>query len=487
MQEQEVIRNQDPETGENRETDTFVSEPEKIKYFTLSDPDEPPTAVQTLPVEPAEDELFYKYEIKAWEFSPRFYKILAASAIFNVLALAVFGQFDLLQMKACDSPLVGKFCQVIDTVYVGSKILGTDSEFVDKPYERSELDDADIVWLDRTGDAPPLSYPEGYFALANPEQFVITDIANPNGDYPVIPGVNPRTPNIIPSNPNSGVLNQPQVLPNPNDNAIPNDLPASVGGTNPTIPGRRNPRNKNPKIKPTTPADPNSEDKTKTDKKTDETVAENNKDVITEVELNKRPLIDLGKYVSELQKKDAVNLATPFIVQAKGKLNKAGRIDKASYQIIKADSTDEDMIAVVKRSIEAINESGYLQYLEKLSGKDLSLLFKQDEENITAEIESVVESENRAKSIKSTLDLAISLVKMKKTGEDASQNDKDDLELLNGAKIETDGKKLIIKFTVKKDIAQPMIQRKLLIPKEDEKAKQNSAAKTTETNKQSGR
>jgi hypothetical protein len=77
----------------------------------------------------------------------------------------------------------------------------------------------------------------------------------------------------------------------------------------------------------------------------------------------------------------------------------------------------------------------------------------------------------RAKSIKSNLDLAISLVKMKKTAENADENDKDDLALLEGAKVERDGKKIIIKFDVKKDIAQPMLERKLKISRETPQTK----------------
>jgi hypothetical protein len=72
-----------------------------------------------------------------------------------------------------------------------------------------------------------------------------------------------------------------------------------------------------------------------------------------------------------------------------------------------------------------------------------------------------MESDTRARSIKSSLDLALSLAKLKKQAADADQNDKDDLVLLENAKIETVGKKVIITFLVPKAIAQPMIQRKL--------------------------
>ena len=38
-------------------------------------------------VETHEGDLFYNYEIKPWTITPRVYKILAISAVFNILAL----------------------------------------------------------------------------------------------------------------------------------------------------------------------------------------------------------------------------------------------------------------------------------------------------------------------------------------------------------------------------------------------------------------
>lgn len=430
-----------------------------------------------------EIEFLKGYELKNWEFNPRIYKILAASAIFNILALVVFAQTNVLQMRACDSPWVNRVCQVIDTVYVGSSILSTDSAFVDKPYEPSELENAEIVWINQTG-TDPLSYPDGYFALANPEsQFPeIIAPASPSGEFP--PGafvpptnINPL-PAPIPTNPgNSGILDSPQMLPPKNNNPI--SIPDSPIANNPIAKNNRK-GSKNAKPDSIKPGG-NAEDKTEDKPKDDQTVAKS--DPVTDVELNRRPLDELGEYVKELLNEQKVDLETPFIVQAKGKLNKEGKLEKDSYKIIQAVSNDEDMLALVQRSIAAINDSGYLQYLKQLSGKDLNLMLKQDDASISAIVESEVESETRAKSLKSTLDLAISLVKYKKENEEKkTENDLDDLELLKGATVETDGKKIIIKFNVKKEIAQPMIKRKLLITKDV-----NSTAQTESANKKTGK
>src|SRR5690606_23470543 len=94
---------------------------------------------------PDDGVLFNNYEIKTWEMSPRLYKILAASAIFNILAVVVIAQSNLLTMKGCDSPFVGRVCQVLDTVYVGAVLFGTERDYVDVEYDRIDLGSAEIT------------------------------------------------------------------------------------------------------------------------------------------------------------------------------------------------------------------------------------------------------------------------------------------------------------------------------------------------------
>jgi hypothetical protein len=184
-------------------------------------------------------------------------------------------------------------------------------------------------------------------------------------------------------------------------------------------------------------------------------------DPVAGPDINKRPIVDLGNFVNEKLQKNEVDLQTEFIVNAKGKLDKNGRLDPKTFQWVQAASNDQDMLEVVKRAIEAINVAGYLQYLKDMSGKDFNFQLQQDADNISAVVLSEMESETRARSIKSGLDLAISVAKMKKQSENADQNDKDDLVLLDNAKVETQGKQVVLKFVVPKAIAHPMIQRKL--------------------------
>jgi len=443
-------------------------------------------------------ELFRDYEIRNWNYSPRLYKILAGAAVFNLLAIFVMGQTDILTTRGCDSPMVSRVCQVIDTIYVGSVLLGTDREDVDKDYEKTELADADITYIDVSGVTPPLTYPEGYFALANPEdQF--TAMQNPadfsmTNPIPGIPGF-PTTPAITGG---TDLMNTPQVTPTPNNNAITGivpDKPFSMSdnpiATTPPIRNRKFPRSVNrkplkynsppklPKFEDGTTAENKIEDKQEgkqEDKQIDKTQKELKSDPVAEIEINKKPIKDLGAFVNTLLKdeKNKLNLQAHFTATATGKLTKEGKLDPKTYKI-EAKSADEKMVEVVQESIEALNDAGYLQYLKKLSGKDLSLMLQQDETGITAVVQSELKDADEARSLKNALNLSISIAKLTKTGAD----DKDDLELLNGATVENDGKKIVIKFAIKNPLAQEMIKRKLL--EQETKPQTNNTAKSVST------
>lgn len=415
------------------------------------------------PVKAEPGDLLYNYEVKTWELGPRIYKILAASAIFNLLGIAIIAQADLLTRRGCESPFVGRVCQVLDTVYVGTLLMGTEREFIDVEYERIDLGDADITMIDVSNMEAPLSYPEGYFQIANPEQFAQMQ-AGANDPMMGYPGIMPN-----PTIPGPDMLNTQPVLPKPNRDAVSGNLPDSLfeveGGENPTtVKGGRKGRggkatNTNkPSDEQTAGTDTNSNTNTNTNTdapKADPTQA------ISGVEINRRPLGDLGNYVLDLRDKDGLNLETEFVILGRGKLNKDGKLERSTFRYVNASSPDQRMIDVVKESIEAINTAGYLQYLEQLSGKDLEMLFKQDAENLSAVIQSEMESEARAQAVKTWMQIGLDWTKSKKEDPNASQDDKDDLELLKNAKIEVQGKKVVISFSVPKTVAHPMIQRKL--------------------------
>ena len=206
---------------------------------------------------------------------------------------------------------------------------------------------------------------------------------------------------------------------------------------------------------------------------TDQTVAQNdsntnsntntaiNTDPVAAVEINKRPMAELGNTINAIREKGQLNLESEFVVNGIGKLDKTGKLDPKTFRYVKTAGTDEALVNVVKDSIEAINEAGYLAYIKDIIGKELNFTFQQDKENIQAVFQSDLDNDSLAKQRKTSLDLLIAIAKQRKQGENASADDKDDLVLLDGVKTEAIGKKLVITFVVPKAIAHPMIQRKL--------------------------
>ncbi len=422
------------------------------------------------PAKAQEDGFLEKYEIKNWEFSPRIYKILAASAIFNILLLMVFAQTNILQARACDSPWVGRVCQVLDTVYVGSKLLSNESEFASLPYERTEIEEADVVWINQTG-TEPLNYPEGYFALANPESQFETMMTDPmlgNSGFQDFNNQIPPASNIPPSAPMTGFNLPPQKLPKASKNRI--IIPDTPIGDNPI--GENAAKNPKPDAKKPDAAETA---KNETEQETKQPGLESLP--VAEDIINKKPLQDFGDGVLEKVSKKEVDLTKAFSVVMVGTITKDGKFDRKKSAFLKTGG-DEAMINVAKLAIEAIGDSGILTYLRTLNVETIKFELVQDDKQIYAIITSDQKNEQSAKAVTSGLNTAISIGKM-------TVKEEDTLALLNAAKVESKDKNFILNFKMDKPFAQELIKKQL--QKAEEKRKQpqqpNSTAQTGSVNK----
>ncbi len=449
-------------------------------------------------------ELFQNYEIRNWNFSPRLYKIMGAAAIFNLLTILVLGQTNILTTRGCDTAFVSSICQVIDTVYVGSALFGTDSAFESRNYEKTELEDADITYIDVSGQTPPLQYPEGYFALANPEEFAA--MQNATGDFSNFPSTIPGIPG-IPTNPTidngTNLMNMPQVTPTPNNNAIMGDLPTSEFSISPNpvpapkmnngIKSSRTFPRKPPKMKNSSPNKlPNFEDKTtaKNKEKSEEKTEDKQPDIsslpVDESKLNKKPLEDFvnNSVLPGLAKtENKLDLSKPFLVVMEGAITKDGKLDKdpKKSKFIRREG-DEEMIDVAKAAIEAVGDSGMLGYLRDLGVEKVNFTFVQDDKQIYAIISSDQPSEAKARTVSSGLNFLLNFAK------GSGKVEEDVKTLLNSAKVEPKGKSFVLNFTIPKLIGQEMINRKLQEAEANKKAEQNkpnSTAQTVNTNQQS--
>ncbi len=431
-----------------------------------------------------EQELFQGYEVKNWDFSPRLYKILVFSAIFNVLAIFVLGQTNLLTMKGCDSPLVGGVCQVLDTLYVGGTALAANKEYVNEPYEKTELPSADeIVWIPVRDE--PFKYPEGYPGSWNASAVMPPQEIPGDGTFPNIPGI----PN--PTTSGADLMSSPAVLPPDNPNAVKNMPSSPYSFENPTIPKQgKTPRIKTPKPQknqtnptinqnsPTTldnlgvnnPTTSNTDPKTKTPAD----------DKVSEIVINKKPMQDFAVVVRTKYDKKEVDLTQNFKVVAVGFLTKAGNLDttldknKLPKSRVTIKEGNPEMILIAEQAIAAIGDSGWLGYLRNQGVEKINFTVVQDNDNLQVIITSDLATPERANTVSSGFGGVISGALLldkngfKKLGDDEKV-------LLTNAKVSINpqnNRQFVLNFVLPKQQAQEMITRKLKEPKEEKPTEQ---------------
>jgi hypothetical protein len=414
-------------------------------------------------------ELFHNYEIKPWNYSATLYKILAASAVLNLAFLGFIAQTNLLTMRGCDSPWAGRVCQVLDMAYVGAMIYGTDREYVDQAYENIDLGEADITFIDVTGETPPLTYPEGYFQIANPVQYaMLKQMAEGNtADSSALPSGFSSLPNN-----ETDLL---KIRPNP-PAANPGALQDDLGSTPPiTNGGYRLGKRGGGRLRPEK-TEPTPDDKllAKGEPTPEPLPTASPTNPLPEGAINRKPFTDLASTLIQRASQNQLNLSIPFLVQASGRLNPDGKLEKKTFKYIRAESPDPQMIKDVQAGIEAFNDSGFLQNLSMLSGRTLDLTLQQDDTNISASVQSQVESETRATTLVTLMAQFVqaainkkttAIAEMEKANDPAKAtellNDRDDLELLKGLKVGQNGKNIVMTFAVPKEVALTMIKRKL--------------------------
>lgn len=415
-----------------------------------------------------EKEFLQGYEIKNWEFSPRIYKILVGAAVVHIVSLLLLAQTNFMSASACQSPFVSRVCNVLDTVYVGSKLFSGEKDYVVREYNRTQIDDADVVWVDTTQVEPQLTYPTGYFEIANrdelaaqrlAEEMASNGLSNQTLPPATIPPANPpvyrppvnRTP-VIPSRRDS-IARRPQKLPKPKDNVTKGEIDEDLFKIDDSDDGKvADTGDKNGKgegDKPKNPADK--------DDKTPKGKTPNDANGLTTVEINKKPLQDFADEVVDKWAKKEIDLNQQFVVRLVGRIRDDGRLDRENSRFdTEADQGDEKMINLAKRAIEAVGDSGWLTYLRNLGAREIVITVMQNDENIVARVESKMKSESEARTMASGMSTLISTTRQfVKLGEDETK-------LLNAAKKPTHrGNTFILDMQMAKPEAQEMMNRKL--------------------------
>lgn len=174
-----------------------------------------------------------------------------------------------------------------------------------------------------------------------------------------------------------------------------------------------------------------------------------------EIRLNKKPLNDLVDFVRDKFEKDKIDFNKPFAVEMKGVLNKDGKLDADKSSYVRAEG-DEQMVEIAKRTIEAINDTGYFQFLKNLGSENITISLSQDAQEFSAIIKSDSESERKTRMIISALGTLIKMIPMQ---ENLSA---DDRTIWNSIIVKNDGKEFVLNATLPKAVWYEMINRKLI-------------------------
>lgn len=406
--------------------------------------------------------IFENYELKGWELGPRMFKIIAASVAINALLFVTAAQGNILTRKGCESPLVSKFCSVLDAVYLGSIVISTDAGYVDEAYEKTDLAEAEITWVDASADMP-LEYSWKNFTDPSVWKSVEeTGVIPPPGLASV-----PVAPSAVEVNPATA----PQTLPTPNPNPVSN-LPNSpseefVATTPPARPVGR--RNRDPRGGGRTngsadgSVDPAEVQTDPAQAQEDEMVV----DPVTGVSINKRVLRDYANLVKSRVDNREVDLNRPFKVVAEASLTKEGRLDvsidrktKLPKSRIVLTEGDEQMVDIAKKAIEAVGDSGWLIYLRTQGIEKIQYTVEQNADQIMVVITSDQPTAERANTImsglKGTIEAALLLDQnnIKKLGDD-------ERKLLQSATPLSNGKQFVLSLTLERPTAMEMITRRL--------------------------
>lgn len=411
------------------------------------------------PSEPLrEGDLFYNHEVGEWKFDNRIFAILGISLLLNLSFLGVVAQTNVLMAKGCDSPWVGRVCQVLDMAYVGTILFGTDREYADAAYERTQMEDLEVTWIDQTGVEPQFQYPEGYFYQ---EPSADTIAMDPNSAYSLPPGMTPTNP----TQSGSSLIDTPQALPKDNPNAVTGKVPDSpfdLTGTDTDTAKATSPRksrgkkgnanannqgvaqnNTNTNANPETPA-PDAEDVAKADK--------------FGIYINKRPMkVKAKETLADVEAKK-VTLDKPFKVTVTGTLGlgKDGKtvvLKNPKPVTDKNVKNDPAMEKLVQDWILAVGDAGWFGYLDKLKAKQLVITVEQNDTELIASVKADQPDANYASTAASGLNSLLQIA--------ATQVKDDEKTFLEKANVKTEGKTFVLNFAIPKPVVQDMIQRKL--------------------------
>lgn len=317
-----------------------------------------------------------------------------------------------------------------DTVNIAALIANT--KFVDKDYQATQIaDDVQIVQLQK------FQYPEGYFALE----------AQIDGQLPAqAPALDPFAPKIISqAGSKRDVVPEPSPSPSPEASVSPEASPVAAASPSASVAEGAANSNQN-----TTPLS-----QEEAQKQLEKTAEENNVPLPDENQINKKVLKDFAAYANDLKNQGKLDLNKPFEIVIEAELDDKGKLKNPRFT---KKEGDENLVDLFGRMIAALNDSGFLVYLQAISKDNpnatVKITVKQGTQEVLASVESEASSAGQAESLAKALNLMLFAGAKTREG-------KDEEVIMKNTNASQDGKKVVVNFAMPRQSVVDMIKKQM--------------------------
>lgn len=315
-----------------------------------------------------------------------------------------------------------------DTLNIAALVAST--KFVDKAYDPTRI--GDDVQLVQIGEK--FRYPDGYF---QPGGLLGVEVPPEN-----VMGSGPAefAPKIISLAANE--KNVPEASPSPSPETSPSPGANSAASASPSAVAQASPANT-----PLTPEEAQNQ--------LDKVAEQNNVTLPDETQINKKPLKDFAAYANDQKKQGKLDIDKPFEVVIEAQLDENGKLKNPS---VTGKSGDQNLVDLFRKMVEALNDSGFLIYLQPISkdnpGATVKITVKQGEKEVLASVESETSSPQRAESLAKALNNLLYFGA-------GSRQGKDEEVLMKNTNATPDGKRVVVNFSMPRQSVVDMIKKQL--------------------------
>lgn len=312
-----------------------------------------------------------------------------------------------------------------DTLNIAALIAST--KFVEKDYEATQIaDDVQLVQLNEK-----FRYPDGYF----------TPDGKVAAEFPAQPTPDPFAAQIISqAQPQRNV--QPELAPSPSPEPSVSPAASPEASAAPSAVAQASPT--------TTPLTPEE-----AQKQLEKTAEQNNVPLPDENQINKKVLKDFAAYANDLRNQGKLDLNKPFEIVIEAELDEQGKLKNPRFT---KKEGDENLVEVFGKMIGALNDSGFLTYLQPISkdnpGSTVKITVKQGEQEVLASVESEASSPQRAESLARALNNLLFFGAGSRAG-------KDEEVLMKNTNATPDGKKVVVNFSMPRQSVVDMIKKQM--------------------------